>query len=128
MPKVKCEVDSCTHWVPGQFCAAGNIDILHEEEGRMSEHPEHTQCKTFYRRGGAANYLGSADNVNWTGVAADAFLPGQQTNPEVTCVVDSCRYWAKGDRCDADGIEVAGQAADESQDTNCATFKRRIGN
>lgn len=122
-PRVKCVVDTCTHWVPGSLCGAANIDILHEEEGRMARRPEQTECKTFSRKRGLANYLGSVDNVGWGGFAREAFQSGQQITPSVTCVVDACAYWESGDRCNADAIEVGGQGADECQDTNCATSR-----
>ncbi len=122
-PFVKCEVNTCTHWVPGNLCGAANIDILHEEEGRMSETAEQTECKTFYNRGGVSSYLGSADNVNWGGMVSEVLTPGRQMSPTVTCVVDSCRYWEEGDLCNAESIEVSGRNADECQDTNCETFE-----
>jgi len=124
-PRVKCEVNTCTHWVPGDFCAAGNIDILNEEEGKMSHHSEQTECKTFYNRRSLANIMGSLDNVNWGGMLSEPFLPGQQLTPTVTCVVESCRYWSNGNRCDAEDIEVSGREANECQDTNCETFEPR---
>ncbi len=120
---MKCEVNTCTHWIPGDLCAAGNIDILNEEEGKMSRLAEQTECKTFYRRRGLANIMGSIDNVNWGGMLSEPFLPGLQLTPTVTCVVDSCRYWSTGNRCEAEGIKVSGREADECQDTNCDTFE-----
>jgi hypothetical protein len=124
-PVVTCEVDTCTHWLPGNLCGAANIDILHEEEGRMAEQPEHTECKTFYDRRGVSSLLGSLDNVNWTGLVREPFVSGRDLTPTVTCIVESCRYWRDGDLCEADEIKVTGQGADECQDTNCGTFERR---
>ncbi len=126
-PVVSCEVNTCTHWLPGQRCGAGNIDILHEEEGHMARSPQHTQCKTFAQRRGVPNLLGSLDNVNWQGLTSAYFRPGQQITPTVTCVVSSCRFWGDGNVCEADRIEVTGLDADESQDTNCHTYDRRQG-
>lgn len=122
MPKVKCHVDTCTHWMSG-MCGAGNIDILNEEEGKMSQQDEQTECKTFYKRDGVSSYLGSMDNVNWSGMTSS--VVGGEMTPSVTCVVDSCQYWANGDLCHADLIEVSGSGADECQDTNCRTFKQK---
>jgi len=124
-PVVHCEVDTCTHWLPGNACAAANIDILYEEEGKMAEQPEHTECKTFYARRGVASFLGSMDNVDWMGMAREPFMDGKQINPSVTCVVESCVHWREGDLCDADEIKVSGQGADECQDTNCETFEAK---
>jgi len=40
----------------------------------------------------------------------------------VRCRVDSCKYYAAGDLCMAQNIEVQPPGASRSQDTNCATF------
>lgn len=122
MTKVKCHVNTCTHWLKG-MCGAGNIDILNEEEGNMSNSTEQTECKTFYKAEGVTDYMGSMDNVNWTGTTAS--LLGGDMSPSVTCTVDSCKYWGKDDECQADMIEVSGSQADECQDTNCQTFEER---
>ncbi len=128
MPLVKCEVNSCTHWMPDNICAAGNIDILYEEEGKMAREDAQTECKTFHgKRRGVTSYLGSMDNVDWPGMVAEPFAEGRQANPSVTCVVESCKYWAEGDQCEAETIEVTGEDADECQDTNCKTFERKEG-
>lgn len=122
-PKVKCVVNTCTHWIPGNLCSAGNIDILNEEVGKMSQEKEQTECKTFTERRGLANMMGSADNVNWVGFAEELVGTGRQLNPTVTCVVDTCKYWREGDLCEAEAIEVSGKNASECQSTDCATFE-----
>ena len=121
-PKVKCVVNTCNHYVPGDLCAAGNIDILNEEAGKMSETVEQTMCKTFSHRSSIPNYLGSLDNKNWTGAVSELFLPGLQLTPTVTCVIDTCKYWKEGDICVAEAIEITGRDARECQTTNCRTF------
>lgn len=125
-PRVKCVVDTCTHWVTGNLCSAGNIDIMHEEEGRMSQIIEQTMCKTYYHASSFANMLGSLDNVNWGGAASQLFAGGEMY-PTVTCTVNSCEYWKDGNHCIAEGIEVTGRHADECQDTNCQTFRNKQG-
>lgn len=123
-PRVKCVVDTCTHYVSGDYCAAANIDILYEEEGRMAQQIEQTMCKTYARASSFANMLGSADNVNWGG-AVQGIFTGTSITPTITCVVDSCEYWENGNLCIAEAIEVTGRHADECQDTNCQTFRRK---
>ena len=125
VPKVRCEVNTCTHWLPGAYCGASNIDILNEEEGKMPVASEQTECKTFAERRGIANMLGSMDNVNWGGLAVGMFLDGQQVTPTVTCVVDTCAYWETGNRCNVEALNVTGHGAVECQTTNCHTFKSR---
>ncbi|GAB6181703.1 DUF1540 domain-containing protein [Desulfotomaculum defluvii] len=124
-PKVLCEVNSCTHWLPGNLCGAANIDILYEEEGKMAQRDAQTECKTFYKRNGITSYLGSMDNVNWGGIASGPFKDGQQITPGVVCIVESCKYWDRGNLCDAEIIQITGKNANECQDTNCASFKRK---
>ncbi|HHV94483.1 MAG TPA: DUF1540 domain-containing protein [Firmicutes bacterium] len=123
-PKVVCEADTCTHWLPGDVCGAANIDILNEEE-QAAESVEHTMCKTFAERRGLANLLGSADNVNWRGAIEAAIIPGKDLSPTTTCVVDSCVYWEEGNLCAADEIFISGSGATECQDTNCETFRKK---
>lgn len=125
-PRVKCVVDTCTHYVTGDYCSAGNIDIMHEEEDRMSQITEQTMCKTFAQASSFANMLGSLDNVNWGGSVSKLFAGGDM-NPTITCVVNSCEYWKDGNYCVAEAIEVSGRHADECQDTNCQTFRNKQG-
>ncbi|HHT65769.1 MAG: DUF1540 domain-containing protein [Caldicoprobacterales bacterium] len=42
--------------------------------------------------------------------------------PGVKCVVSSCYYYAKGDHCSAEKIEIQPPEARNTQDTDCATF------
>lgn len=121
-PRIECEVDTCTHWINGNLCGAANVDILHEEEGEMAQADAQTECKTFVKKKGLANLLGSADNVNWGGLISSVFMPGQQVTPSVTCVVNTCHFWTRDNLCEADAVKVTGRGADECQDTNCATF------
>ena len=121
-PNVKCEVNTCTHWLPAGYCGASNIDILNEEEGKKPQMPDHTECKTFSERTGIANMLGSLDNVNWSGLAFGMMLDGQQLTPTVTCVVDNCAYWESDNLCSANAIQVSGREVSECQATNCHTF------
>lgn len=122
-PEVKCVVNTYAHWIPGNICGAGNIDILNEEVGKMSTSVEQTMCKTFEERRGLANFIGSADNVNWVGFAEELVGMGRQLNPTVTCIVDTCKYYHKGDLCNIDTIEITGKNAKECQATDCATFE-----
>ncbi len=46
----------------------------------------------------------------------------------VKCVVDTCQYWEHGDSCHASAIEIQPPAAQDTEETDCATFKPRGGN
>jgi hypothetical protein len=124
-PRVVCYVNTCVHYMAGNLCGARNIDIMHEEEGRMSQVIDQTMCKTFHEANGVTDYLGAMDNVNWTGTVMELTLPGHHADPSVTCTVASCIYWAEGRLCTAPAIEVTGAMANECQDTNCKTFQKR---
>ncbi len=127
MPTVKCVVNTCTHYLYGDRCGARNIDIMHEQETQMSENAEQSMCKSFSHAERIANYLGSADNVNWGGTVLGLVNPGYEVSPAVTCTVSSCAYWAEGAVCVAQTIEITGRDSDECQDTNCQTFEMRKG-
>lgn len=43
-------------------------------------------------------------------------------NPGITCFVNTCHYYAAGDHCNAQKIEVQKRNASSSQETDCATF------
>ncbi|MCI3919516.1 DUF1540 domain-containing protein [Paenibacillus sp. TRM 82003] len=127
MPTVKCVVNTCTHYLYGDRCGAKNIDIMHEEETKMSMVVDQTMCKSFAHARGVANYLGSADNVNWAGTVAGLVNPSYEVSPSVACTVSSCEYWGEGAICIAKGIEITGVNSNECQDTNCKTFEKRRG-
>ncbi len=123
-PVVKCVVNTCNHYVPGDLCVAENIDVLQQDVNNMSQDIDDTMCKTFSERSSIPNYLGSLDNKNWDGLVS-AFKPGPQVTPTVTCVINTCKYWDRGDICLAESIEITGKSAKECQQTNCQTFSNR---
>jgi len=121
-PTIECEVNTCTHWISGNQCGAANIDILNKEDNTIAQSDTYTECKTFTKKQGLTSLFNSMDNVNWSGVISSIFTEDQQLNPTVTCVVDSCHFWADDNRCEAERIKIAGSGADKCQDTCCATF------
>ena len=127
MPEVKCVVNTCTHYLYGDRCGAKNIDIVHEEETKMSLIVEQTMCKSFAHASSLANYLGSADNMNVAGTVMGLVNPAYQVHPSVACTVSSCEYWGEGAICVAKAIEITGRDSNECQDTNCQTFEKRQG-
>lgn len=44
-------------------------------------------------------------------------------NPGIKCIVNTCYYYAQGDHCNAEKIEVQPRNAHDTQDTDCATFQ-----
>ncbi|MBM7868513.1 DUF1540 domain-containing protein [Heliobacterium gestii] len=122
-PDVVCEVSTCNHWLPGKICGAANIDILNEQ-GDMPKASEATKCKTFSKRG-LGTMVASFDNTNWGGVLSEAFVPGKQAVPSITCTVQNCNFWDAGNRCNATGIYVTGGGANNDVETDCHTFVQR---
>ena len=45
-------------------------------------------------------------------------------NPGIKCVVNTCYYYAEGDHCKAQKIEVQRRNATSSHETDCATFTK----
>lgn len=121
-PYVKCTVDQCTHYVPGDRCMAARISIYNEEESPDAATSSQTQCKSFHPRKSLGDMVGALHNVNVGGASAALFMEGQQLTPEVECFVNQCRYWAEGNLCDAANIHVTGTNAATTQDTDCHTF------
>jgi hypothetical protein len=124
-PKVACRVDQCTHWMPGDQCMAGKIAIYNQEETGASNHPGDTQCKSFHAGRGVGDYLGALHNANVGGTVKAAFVSGTQITPAVECYVTNCRYWEDSNYCNASTIEVNGQQAAKTSDTDCNTFTTR---
>lgn len=51
----------------------------------------------------------------------------KSNNPigRVRCVVDTCEFYENGNYCMAEAIEIQPHNAQDSQETDCSTFKRR---
>jgi hypothetical protein len=48
---------------------------------------------------------------------------------DVLCDVNSCKYWATGNKCNATSIYVVshrGKQASNSEETDCKTFEAQI--
>lgn len=48
---------------------------------------------------------------------------------DVLCEVNNCKYWGKGNKCNADRIYVvshAGKQAEKTEQTDCKTFEPQI--
>lgn len=43
-------------------------------------------------------------------------------NQGIKCVVNTCHYYMSGDHCSASQIEVQPRNANNTQETDCATF------
>lgn len=48
---------------------------------------------------------------------------------DVLCEVNSCKYWANGNKCNASSIYVVshrGRQARDSEETDCKTFEPKL--
>jgi hypothetical protein len=122
-PVVKCTVDQCTHWMPGDQCMAAKIAIFNDEGSGESTSSADTQCKSFHAGKGVGDYLGALHNANIGGTVKAAFQSGTQITPSVECYVTNCKYWETGNYCHASSIEVNGDHAAKTTDTDCKTFE-----
>ncbi|MEN6413257.1 MAG: DUF1540 domain-containing protein [Veillonellales bacterium] len=124
-PMVKCTVDQCTHYMPGEQCMAAKISIYNDETKGESQSAADTQCKAFHHRKTAGDIVGAFHNSNIGGMVSAAFLEGTQVTPVVECFVNNCSHWNTGNVCHASQIEVNGSNASKSLDTDCETFEER---
>jgi hypothetical protein len=46
-------------------------------------------------------------------------------NEGIRCVVNTCEYYMNGDHCAAEQIQVEPRNASDSDQSDCATFKKR---
>lgn len=121
-PLVKCSVDECTHFMPGDQCMASRISIYNDERKARSECSFDTQCKSFHTRKTMGDAVGALHNANVTGTLSAAFMDGTQITPNVECFVDNCKYWSKENICEASEIYIRGDNAAITCDTDCETF------
>lgn len=122
-PVVKCTVDQCTHYMPGDQCMAAKISVYNNEAEGTSQKSRDTLCKAFHHRKTMGDMLGAFHNANIGGSLSAAFLEGTQITPAVECFVNNCKYWNDGNYCNAEQIHVTGLNASTTADTDCETFQ-----
>jgi hypothetical protein len=121
-PQVKCTVDQCTHYMPGDQCMAAKISVYNDEMRGTSATSRDTLCRAFHHRKTMGDMIGALHNANIGGSVSAAFMEGTQITPAVECFVNNCKYWEQGNYCQAENIHVAGSNAAKSGDTDCETF------
>ncbi len=120
MPRVICRVAYCAHNISGETCNASVIEV--NEDGRFGS--ERTDCGTFIPREFYGSLL-SLDNVNYSGLVAQAFSGNHAADPEVRCTMNCCRFNDGRGHCDADAVEVMAQDAHSTAETLCLTFSEK---
>ncbi len=123
--QVRCNARNCAHWLPGDLCSAGVIEVEVQGSGPPRGGPGDTLCATFAHRRGLGQVLLALDNFNWADLAEEPFRPDVQTSPEVRCRVRACLFHDGSGRCRADGIQVSGEGATLPEETNCSTYLPR---
>ena len=121
-PKVRCTVDQCTHYMPGDQCMAAKISVYNNEGNGKSSDIEDTQCKSFHHRKTVGDMLGAFHNANIGGTMTAAYTDGTQITPVVECFVNNCKHWQSCGYCVAEDINIAGDNAAKTADTDCRTF------
>ncbi|MDW7650347.1 MAG: DUF1540 domain-containing protein [Bacillota bacterium] len=116
MPRVACRAAYCAHNLGGEFCNAAEIEINRD----TCSDSEETDCSTFIPRAFSGSLV-ALDNVNYTGLVAQAFSGEQLVCPEVRCMLRSCRYHEKGE-CKAQSIEILAQPSLTSTETRCRSY------
>ncbi len=122
-PIVKCTVDTCTHYMPGDQCMAAKISVYNDETTAKSSASPDTLCKSFHPGKSMGDIVGGLHNANVGGVMTAPFVDGTQITPQVECFVTSCKYWEANNRCEAKMIHVMGENAVSTVDTDCHTYK-----
>lgn len=101
MTKLDCTVSSCLY-NQERCCCKDNIEV----DGRDARHSRETCCSSFRERN--------------EGVLSAVEIPTKNT--EVVCRACDCTF-NEDCRCHAKHIGIAGGAACECKDTECATFR-----
>lgn len=120
MPLVTCRVCRCAHNVGGKKCNAAVIEVCNDD--RVGA--EKTDCGTFIPRDFSGTLL-TLNNINYSGLVAQAFSGEHFVNPEVVCTVCDCRYRGENKACLADNIEIGTHDAQNSTETRCKTFSQK---
>ena len=124
-PVVKCNVDQCTHYMPGDQCMAAKVSIYNENTHDKSETSRNTQCQSFHHRETMGDMVEAFHNANIGGTLTAAFVDGTQITPDVECFVNNCKHWHSSNLCNAGHIDVAGMNAAQIKDTDCSTFEEK---
>lgn len=103
MTLLRCGVHTCVH-NKNEYC---NLDAI-EVAGSSAQTAEDTRCASFVERKGD-NYS------NTMGTASE--------ESNITCQAKECQY-NNSCKCHAAKINIAGNQACHSQETECSTFKK----
>lgn len=98
MPKIFCNVSSCGHF-KDNYCCLSNVHVT----GNSADKPRETSCESFVRES----------------KATDANHP--QMYAKIDCEAASCVF-NDHRHCSASSIDVAGDKAENSRETECHSF------
>ncbi len=101
MPELKCTVQTCVH-NKNFYCDLAKIQV----GGDKARNPEETCCDSFKKR----------DKDSYSNVTGEA-----SPKSDIDCKAVECMYNCEC-KCHAGKISVEGSRANESGQTECATF------
>lgn len=104
MAELKCGVENCTY-NKERLCSKGDIMV----GGKHADNADDTCCESFMERRDGA-FTSSIEHPSKT-ISIDC--------EAVKCIYNS-NY-----KCVADHVDITGNGADSSRETNCATFAER---
>lgn len=103
MPKLNCSVANCAYNAES-CCCLSNVKV---DGSSQTHHTEGTCCESFAEGGSGTNCSG---------------IPAAYS--EIDCQATSCTH-NENCRCYADSIQVAGNGADYSGQTECSSFCKK---
>lgn len=103
MPKLNCGVNNCAYNAEN-YCSLNNVKV---DGSDHTQHTEGTCCNSFVEDNGAHN---------------STAVPASYS--EIDCEATNCTH-NEGCKCCADSIQVSGNGAYNSRDTECSTFCKK---
>jgi hypothetical protein len=113
---LSCSALNCVHNLGG-LCSANSIEVV----GYNATSSSHTHCKTFAEKN-LKNALTHVANMNIPGEIRQLFSnSGVHMSPKIHCEAVECAYNEQR-ICAAPRVQIVGDSADTTDDTNCETF------
>ncbi len=118
MTRLSCNALNCVNYTGG-FCAAATIHIIEHE----AESSDETHCSTFAENG-VMNAFAGMVNTNVSGELRQFMTMEEYAlTPEILCEAERCRYNVNR-RCSASNIQIIGEEAGTTVETQCETFRK----
>lgn len=117
--ELSCSALNCVHNMSG-LCSSNVIHVI----GAGAHTSMETMCNTFAPKG-LKNAITHLPNMNMVGEIKQIFTNNSiQMSPIIKCEAMNCIYNIDK-KCNADNIQIYGPNAENTQGTQCETFKNR---